>query len=259
MNRQTKNQECKAHKRPLYFRALKKMMKIKYKQPRFVFLGEEFNHGALILSNHEGTDAPMSLEIYLNKPIRMWGAAEMNSGVVELYKYQTKVYYHEKKHWNLLPARAFCLIASPVTNLFYSGLDIISTYRDVNVIKTVRESIETIKAGDNVVIFPEDSTNGYLAELEGFHCGFVLLADVAKRQGIDLPIVLSYYRKSDNTYIFDRPVNYSSLYDQGKTRNEIAAELCARCNELGKIKIDADGKPIIDAATNQYEFYKFHA
>ena len=33
--------------------------------PRFICLGEEFENGALILSNHEGIDSPMSLEIYL--------------------------------------------------------------------------------------------------------------------------------------------------------------------------------------------------
>ena len=44
-----------------------------------------------------------------------------------MYKYQTRVYYHEKKHWNLHLARLFCLLASPLTNLFYKGLNLIST------------------------------------------------------------------------------------------------------------------------------------
>ena len=94
-------------------------MKCRYKQPKFVYLGEEISTGGVILSNHEGTDAPMSLEIYCNKPLRMWGAHEMNSGLIKMYKYQTRVYYHEKKGWNLHLARLFCVIASPLTNLFY--------------------------------------------------------------------------------------------------------------------------------------------
>ena len=105
----------KKAKRPLYFRILKKLMRSRYKEPRFIYLGEEFENGALILSNHEGTDSPMSLEIYCDKPIRMWGTGEMNSGLISLYKYQTRYYYHEKKHWNLHLARLFCLLASPLT------------------------------------------------------------------------------------------------------------------------------------------------
>ena len=214
-------------------------MKLRYKEPRFVYLGEEITGGALIISNHEGTDAPMSLEIYLDRPLRMWGASEMNSGIVSLYKYQTRVYYHEKKHWNLHLARLFCIIASPLTHLFYSGLDLISTYRDARLVKTMRESVQTLKEGNNIVAFPERSDKGYLAELEGFHEGVVMLAEVCKMRGIDLPIFVTYFKKSDLTYIIDKPVLYSELCKDGKSRAEIARELCDRCNALGKMALDA--------------------
>ena len=230
-------------KRKLYFRILKKLMKIRYKEPRFIYLGEPFDNGALILSNHEGTDSPMSLEIYCDKPIRMWGAHEMNSGLIKLYKYQTRIYFHEKKHWNIHLARLFCLIASPLTHLFYSGFDLISTYHDIRLVKTMRESIEALKSGDNVVVFPEDSAKGYLAELEGFHEGFVLLADTCKKKGMDLPIYVSYFRKSDRMYIFDAPVMYSELCEKYKSREKIAKYLCDRCNELGKMQFDQNGNP----------------
>ncbi len=224
-------------KRKGYFEFMKKIMKVKYKKPRFIFLGEEITNSSVILSNHEGTDAPMALEIYLPRPVRFWGAYEMNSGLVKMYKYQSRVYYHEKKHWNLFLARLFCLIASPLTNLFYSGLDLISTYRDGRFIKTIRETIEALKDGDNIVIFPEDSEKGYLAELEGFHAGFVLLGEQCLKSGIDISIHVSYFRKAENTYVFDAPVKYSDLKEKYKTREEISRQLCLRCNELGKMDI----------------------
>ena len=228
---------AKKKKRKGYFELMKKMMKGRYKKPKFVFLGEEINNSSIILSNHEGTDAPMALEIYLDKPIRMWGAHEMNSGLVKMYKYQSRVYYHEKKHWNLFLARLFCLIASPLTNLFYSGLDLISTYKDGRFIKTIRESINSIKQGDNIVIFPEDSEKGYLEELEGFHAGFVLLCEQCLKEGIDVPIFVSYFKKKENTYIFGKPIKYSQLKEQFKTRDEISCELCRLCNELGRMDL----------------------
>jgi hypothetical protein len=231
-------------KRKWWFRLMKKIMKCRYKEPKFVYLGEKITNGGIILSNHEGTDAPMSLEIYCDAPLRMWGASEMNSGLIPLYKYQSRVYFHEKKHWNIHLSRLFCLIASPLTHLFYSGFDLISTYRDIRLVKTMRESTEALKSGDNVVVFPEDSTNGYLAELEGFHEGFVLLADTCKKRGMDLSIYVSYFRKSDRTYIFDAPVKYSELSEKYKSRESIAKFLCERCNELGKMQFDESGKPI---------------
>lgn len=219
-----------------WFRFMKSLTLKRYKKPNFVYLGEEIGTGGIILSNHEGTDSPMSLELYLDKPIRMWGAHEMNSGVVKMYKYQSRVYYHEKKHWNLFLARLFCLIASPITNLFYKGLNLISTYRDARFRRTVRESVDAIKKGYNIVIFPEDSAKGYLEELEGFFAGFVILAEVCKKQGMDLPIYVTYFRKKDLTYIIDKPVLYSELCKDGATREEIARRLVERCNELGKMQ-----------------------
>ena len=225
-----------------YFRALKNMMRVRYKPTRFVFLGEEFKDGSLILSNHEGTDAPMALEMYLDKPLRMWGAHEMNSGLVKMYGYQSKVYYHEKKHWNIHLARLFCLIASPLTNLFYSGFDLISTYRDIRFSKTIKESLAAIKEGKSIVVFPEHSEKGYLPELEGFFEGFAVFAEHCQRKGIDVPVVVSYFRKNENTYVFDAPVLYSALVREYGERKNIVSHLLSRCNELGKMPLDEKEK-----------------
>ena len=187
--------ENTVQKRKWWFRFMKKLMLGRYKKPNFVYLGEPFSNGGIILSNHEGTDAPMSLELYCDKPLRMWGAHEMNSGLVSMYKYQTRVYYHEKKHWNLQLARLFCLIASPLTYLFYKGLNLISTYHDGRFLKTLRESVSAIQNGENIVIFPEDSTNGYLPQLEGFYQGFTALAEACARKGIDVPVFVTFFKK----------------------------------------------------------------
>lgn len=223
--------------RPLYFRFMKKLMVGRYKKPEFIFLGEEFSNGGIILSNHEGTDAPMSLELYCDKPLRMWGAHEMNSGLRKLYKYQTRVYYHEKKHWNLHLARLFCLIASPLTNLFYKGLNLISTYKDGRFLKTIRESVTAIENGENIVIFPENSANGYLEQLEGFYSGFVLLAETLYKKGIDVPIYVTYFKKKELKYVIDAPIKYSEV-SCGRTRDEIAAYLLERCNALGTMALE---------------------
>lgn len=224
-------------KRKLWYRNLKRVMKVRYKEPTFIYLGEKPTERSIILSNHVGTDAPLSLEIYADFPLRMWGTAEMNSGIVRLYKYQTKVYYHEKKHWNLHLARLFCLLASPLTNMFYKGLRLISTYRDVRLKGTLEESLRIIKEDrDNIVIFPEKSEAGYSDELTGFHAGFVMFGELCYKNGIDLPIFVSYFNKKELNYIFSKPMRYSTLKAQFKDRQEIADYLAQECNNLGKLR-----------------------
>ena len=227
-------------KRKLWFKLLKVIMRMRYKRPAFIYLGNPFGNGALILSNHEGTDAPMSLEIYNPSPIRMWGAHEMNSGLKAMYKYQTRVYYHEKKHWNLHAARAFCLLASPLTNMFYKGINLISTYHDARLVKTMKESLSAIEKGENVVVYPEDSSKGYLEKLEGFHSGFLKFAEIAMKKGFDLPIYVTYFKKKERVYVIDRPIFYSTLCEKYKTKEGISNHLLTRCNELGQMNFDKD-------------------
>ena len=158
----------------------------------------------------------------------------MNSGLINLYKYQTRVYYHEKKHWNLHLARLFCLIASPLTNIFYKGLNLISTYRDTYFRKTLKESLDSLEQGFNIVIFPEVSDKGYLKELEGFHNGFILLLEQCQKKNINIPIYVTYFKKETKEYIIDKPIYLNELIELNLSRDELAKKLCDRCNELGR-------------------------
>ncbi len=221
--------------RKLWFRAFKQLVKLRYKKPTFEYLGEKPENGSIILSNHECAASPLNLEVYADFPLRMWGTYEMNSGFAMLYKYQTRVYYHQKKHWNLHLARLFCLIASPLTNLFYRGLNLISTYPDSRLIKTIKESVAAItEKGENMVIYPENSDNGYLKVLDCFHAGFTVLAEALKKLGKDVKIFVAYFRKKERKYVFDKPVLFSELKEKFSDRKEMANYLLQRCNALGE-------------------------
>lgn len=226
--------------RKRWFKNFKKLLKVRYKKTTFVYLGEKPSHKSIILSNHEGTDAPLSLEIYCDFPVRFWGTGEMNGGLKNLYKYQTRVYYHEKKHWPLWWARTFCLLASPLTHLFYRGLNLISTFQDSRFRTTLKESVQAIKDGDNVVIFPEKSDNGYQEVLQGFYDGFFVFASQCRKAGIDVDIYTCYFQKKKRVYIFDKPIKFSELLERFGSREEITKFLLDTCNNLNKVA-DSNG------------------
>jgi hypothetical protein len=133
-------------------------------------------------------------------------------------------------------ARTFCLLASPLTNLFYKGLNLISTYKDARLRTTLKESVDALKNGENIVIFPENSEDGYLAELKGFYAGFVLLAEKCLKEGIDVPIYVSYYKIKEKVYIFSAPENYSQIKAKHPNREDLTNYLLEKCNALGKIE-----------------------
>ena len=224
------------------FGILKTFLKIFIRKPNFVYLGEKIDKPAIILSNHVGKTAPLKLELYFKNPFRFWGTHEMNDGFKTLYKYQSEVFYHEKKHWNLGLARAFCCIAAPLTYIFYKGLNLISTYRDARFKKTITESIETLNNNCSIILFPEDSSQGYLDHLTGFFGGFVSLANACYKQGVDIPIYATYYKKQTNQHIIDKPVMFSDLIKDGFDRDKIAKQLCDRVNALNEITLPEEEK-----------------
>ena len=222
-------------KRKAWFKVYAGMLKASKKESHFIYLDKEFSDGSVILSNHVGTAGPLSFELFLDKPTRFWGAHEMNDTLGSMYKYQSEVFYHEKRGWNLTLSRLFCLIASPLTWLFYKGLNLISTYHDMRLAHTLRESLEAIREGTSIVIFPEISDKGYLDVLEGFHGGFALLLEFCKKRGMDVPVYVTYYNKENQAHVVDKPILYSALAEKYPTREAQAEYLCARCNRMGEI------------------------
>lgn len=224
-------------KRKRWFRGFKRFLRLRYRKPQMIYLGEKPTANAIILSNHEGAAGPMIIELYAEFPHRMWGTHKMNSGLKKLYRYQTQIYYHQKKGWNLHLARLFCLLASPLTNLYYKGLRLISSYNDHRLITTLRESIEVLKGGENIVIFPEHSEEGYLEVMTKFYAGFALLAENALKEGIDVSLYTAYLKLKENIMIFDQPILYSELKKLVPDREAMGAYLLNNCNALGQMDL----------------------
>ncbi len=229
-----KEKKLKPKKPKPLFRLYKAFIKLFKTKINFYYVDKKVPEGALILSNHESTKGPFAWELYYEEKVRMMGAAEMNSGFRRMYKYQTKVYYHQKKHWNLFLARIFCLLATPLTYFFYKGLQLISIKDGFALKTTIADANKAlIEFKERVVIFPEDSSEGYFKKLKSFKHGFLLVLEQAYKNGYDIPVAVAYVKLEESTCLIDNSVKYSELLEKYKTRDEIAKALCDRCNELG--------------------------
>ncbi len=219
-------------KRPTWFKGLKQVLKLFIPRPKFVYLGEKISTPAIILSNHVGASAPLAWELYFSQRFRFWGTHEMTGGLKSVYRYLSEVYFPRKKHWNKTLAKLFCLIAAPLANLFYKGLQLIPTYRDARFKQTIQKSLSSVKSGSNLIIFLEDSSDGYHDKLKCFYAGFTMIGDACLKEGIDLPVYVSYYRKKDKTFLIDKPILFSRLKGLYKDRQKLADMMCERTNRL---------------------------
>ncbi len=229
--------EKKKSNRKAWFRGLKGFLKIFIRKPKFIYLGEKTEEQSIILSNHVGAMAPLKWELYFENNFRFWGTYEMNSGLKEVYKYLSTIYFHQKKHMPKFIAKVVAVIAAPLLRMFYRGLNLIPTYTDYRLRQTMRVSDETLNKNETIIIFPEDSHDGYHDELTKCFPGFALLASIQLKKDRDLPIYLAYYRKKDKAFVIDKPVMYSTLEKTCADKYHMADYICERLNTLRNIDI----------------------
>ncbi len=201
---------------------------------KVINLAESVPEKAIAVSNHASKMGPASMEF--NYPVYnvKWGAHEMLEGYGSRFRYLRDVLYMQKHKNGKLRATlkaAFEAIFSPAV---YRGLKFIPTYTDLRLRHTISQSIDVLDDGGTVMIFPEDSSNGYFDELKSLHTGFVLLAlQYRTKRSEDLPVIPSYYHRRKRLIIIGKPLYVGALYDTGMTIEEIAELFRGEINSLG--------------------------
>ena len=221
------------HKKKLWFRFVKAVQRKFVKKPELIYLGKEISDGSLILCNHVGAVGPVVWELFMDN-FRFWATHEITEGTVSIYRYLSQVFFLQKKHWNKAKARIVSFILAPFMCFYASGWELIPSYSDMRLSRTIKITMELLKDGCNVLIFPENSSQGYYDELTSVHPGFCLAGEAALKNGIDVELVLSYFNTAERRcLIIDVPVKFSKLKERFSTRDAIADYICSRINELG--------------------------
>lgn len=96
------------------------------------------------------------------------------------------------------------------------------TYPDGRLARTVKKSVELLAQDIAIMIFPENSEEGYKDELTDFFPGFVLVAKGYKKAyGEDIPMRPVYYHKKKRLIAVGEPC---TLADFGTAKKEEVAE-----------------------------------
>jgi hypothetical protein len=107
------------------------------------------------------------------------------------------------------------------------------TYTDGRLISTVKNSIKVLESDIPVMIFPENSNEGYKTVLTELFPGFVVLAmQYYKKHGVDLPIYPTYYHVKKRVLVIGKPMKVNELYKQGLDRTAICEKFCRAINSL---------------------------
>ena len=221
-------------KRGIIFRFFKKIVSLFKPRPRIINLsGEDLKEKAIFLSNHAGAGGPLSYELYFPKRVTNWGAHEMLGGYRTRWKYLYHVFYRQKLHWGKCRSFIVACLFAPISILCYRAIGLIPTYTDVRFHSTVKSSFRIFDENSALLIFPEDSSEGYCEPPVSFYQGFVAMSKLYyKRNQEDVPVYNCYYSAKARLIVVSQPIYVNKLLDSGMTAEDIAQEALRINHEL---------------------------
>lgn len=218
-----------------FFRLVRKIAKLFKRKPLIFNLNKEpLDSNAIYLANHSGASGPLTLSLYMPIFIIPWGAHEMVGNYRSRWKYLYYVFYQQKLKYSKFKSFVIATLFAIISKMLYRGMQLIPTYQDLRFKNTLNHSIDVLNMGLSVLIFPEDSNDGYLDVITSFNAGFVLLGErYYKETGKDIPIYPLYYQKRKNAFVIGEKVNIGELIKQGMSREEIAEYYKDKTNHIG--------------------------
>lgn len=219
-------------KQPFFF-LIKKILKLFYKKPKIMRTSGEIAEGSIIVANHCSMKGPVVYELYLPAFNAKWGAGEMLGDYKTRFRYLRDVYFMQKKGHGKAFASFLAAFDAFFSIFFYRGMKFLPTWRDARFAKTIVNTIDVLKDGTSVLIFPENSDDGYKEVLTEFYPGFVSLAEqYYKKTQKDVPVYPVYYHDKKGIMVIGEPCYVQDYLKKGFTRAQIAEEFRKKVNEL---------------------------
>ena len=165
---------------------------------------------AIIVSNHARKTGPMAVALSYPRPFVMWGHHAMLGSYRERFSYLRNVFYIEALHQNKFIATLKASYEAFFSIFIYKGIKVIGTFRDMRFASTIRSSMDVLNKDESIIIFPENSSDGYFDEMTEAYQGFIGLSELYyKRFGEDASIITRYCRHAslqiDKAEIFAPP------------------------------------------------------
>lgn len=221
------------NKKQPFFSFIKRILRLFFKKPKIVYIGKQIESPSIILSNHVSLKGPVIHELYLPIPTIKWGAGEMLGNYKMRYNYLRNVFYIQKKKYNRAKATLLAGFCALFSKPFYKEMHVIPTWSDARMFKTFTQSLDALCGGASVLIFPENSYDGYKDVLAEFYAGFVTLAETYySKTKKDIPVYTVYYDYKKKVLLVDEPKYIKDFAERGLTRTQTAEEFCRIANGL---------------------------
>ena len=175
----------------LLFRIVRGLVRVFYGKMEVEGLENLPKKDVIIVGNHTQMNGPIAGELFLPKNCYTWCAGQMMNRK-EVPEYAFNDFWSQKPKWTHPFYKALAHIIAPLADCIFNCARTIPVYRDMRIIGTFKRTVQMLKDGKNILIFPEkdEKHNNILYK---FQENFV---DVAlmyyKKTGVELTFVPLY-------------------------------------------------------------------
>ena len=205
----------------------------------------------VIVGNHAQLYGPIAAEIYLPRPHKIWCIGEM------MHRKEVPAYAFQD-FWSMKPKATHWFwhlmshIIAPLAEYVFAHAHTIAVYHDARVMTTFRTSMEKLKEGSDIVIFPEKNE-----PYNGILCGFQEhFADLAKmyyrRTGTALCFVPMYTAPRLAGLYFGEPVRYNPEASDEEERERVCSAMQEAITGLAVSLPEHTVVPYVNMPKRQY-------
>ncbi len=166
----------------------------------------------VFLGNHAEIYGPIASALCFPVPVRFWVISKMmfNKKDVRAYMYENT--FSKKTFLPVFVRKLLAWYLGWLSVNIMNSLRAIAVYRDspMKLRQTIRESVDALAAGENLMIFPEHPEGKYVKNgISELSPGFLMLAEAWwKKSGKKLRLMPVYANREQRTFTFGEEIDY---------------------------------------------------
>ena len=124
----------------------------------------------IVVANHAQMMGPISSILYYPRKRSVWCIGEMKK-MSEVPAYAFKDFWSLKPKYSRWFYKILSYVIAPIADCIFNSADTIGVYKDARLVQTFRDSVDALKNGKDIILFPEchDECNNIVYE---FQTGF---------------------------------------------------------------------------------------
>lgn len=220
-------------KTSITFKIIKGLVRFFYPKMDVIGLENLPDNHAILVANHTQMNGPIAGELFLPDNCYTWCAEQMMH-LKEVPDYAFTDFWSQKPGWTHPFYKLLSCLIAPLAVCIFNHARTIAVYRDMRIMSTFKETVQMLKDGANILIFPEkdEKFNNILYK---FQENFVDVAKLYyKKTGIELYFVPMYIAPKLKKMYIGKGITFNGKNSTPDERKRISEYLSNEITDIAR-------------------------